>query len=110
MAEHTFPVQPGLAYAFEFTNYKSTTAQRVVIARGLFWGSTPWHKELQWFLDGFDVHKNEVRQFPLSGIRLSSFRRFTDEEMDMHYVGLEKAAEARGIEQGKVESKEEVDG
>lgn len=78
-----FDVKSGRAYFFEFTNFRGETSFRHVIARGLRWGSTPWHKDTQFFFDGFDLDKQEVRSFPISGINARAFRWFTDEELDV---------------------------
>ena len=85
-------VLPGAAYTFEFTNFKGELRSRRVIARALQWGSTAWHPEIQWFLDGFDLDKHEARSFPLSAIRLGSFRAMTDPELDVLLTSIALAA------------------
>lgn len=79
----TFQIQPGVAYLFEFKNFRGETSERLVITRSLQWGHTPWHKEVQFFLEAFDLAKQEVRSFPISLIEVRSFRRLTDEELDV---------------------------
>lgn len=85
-------ILPGIAYTFEFTNHRGERSNRTVIARNMQWGSTPWHKELQFFFSAFDLEKQEVRSFPFDRIRNESFRRFTDEELDMFLTEKVQAA------------------
>jgi|SRR6185312_11510000 len=108
MSDYIHSIQPGVAYTFEFTNYKQATAQRVVIARSVQWGSTPWHKEVQFFLEAFDMAKQEVRSFPLAGIRLGSFRRYTDEEMDVFLTKIATEAKDVGYNEAVEEAKKAV--
>jgi len=97
-ATYLHSVEPGLTYLFEFTNHRGETATRVVIARSVQWGGTPWHPELQFFLFGFDIEKQEPRSFPLALIRLETLRRFTDEDLDVLLSRALSAAEERGAE------------
>lgn len=83
MNEYIHDILPGHIYSFEFTNHRQEQSKRVVIARALRWGTTPWHTELQFFLDGFDIQKQESRSFPLTSIRVASFSRVSDEEVDV---------------------------
>lgn len=48
-----------------YTNWKGETAQRTIIPRRVWWGSTEWHPEPQWLLTAFDVGKEAERDFAL---------------------------------------------
>ncbi|GGW24169.1 hypothetical protein GCM10011452_09550 [Gemmobacter lanyuensis] len=48
-----------------YTNWKGETAQRRIIPRRIWWGSTAWHPEPQWILTALDVDKGEDRDFAL---------------------------------------------
>lgn len=48
-----------------YTNWKGETAQRTIIPRHIWWGSTEWHPEPQWLLTAFDVDKGSERDFAL---------------------------------------------
>lgn len=48
-----------------YTNWKGETAQRRIIPRRIWWGSTEWHPEPQWLLTALDVDKGEDRDFAL---------------------------------------------
>lgn len=99
-ATYIHDVRPGTAYLFDFTNYKEATATRHIIARGMRWGGTPWHPELQWFIDGFDLDKMEPRSFPIKLIELGTFRVMTDEEVDVFFQTQLKLTKQAGYEEG----------
>ena len=48
-----------------YTNWKGETAQRRIIPRRIWWGSTEWHPEPQWLLTALDVDKQADRDFAL---------------------------------------------
>ena len=58
-------VQPGAPVTLTYTNWKGETAQRTIIPRRVWWGSTEWHPEPQWLLTAFDVDKGSERDFAL---------------------------------------------
>lgn len=58
-------VQPGAPITLTYTNWKGETAQRTIIPRRVWWGSTEWHPEPQWLLTAFDVDKEAERDFAL---------------------------------------------
>ncbi len=51
-----------------YTNWRGETAERVLLPRRLWFGSTTWHPEPQWLLDALDVERNVERTFALAGI------------------------------------------
>jgi hypothetical protein len=48
-----------------YTNWKGETAQRRIIPRRIWFGSTAWHPEPQWILTALDVDKDKERHFAL---------------------------------------------
>lgn len=50
---------------FWYTNWRGEKAQRKAILRCLWWGSTEYHPEEQWFLKAFDTEKQQERDFAL---------------------------------------------
>lgn len=58
-------VRPGAPITLTYTNWKGETAQRTIIPRRVWWGSTEWHPEPQWLLTAFDVDKGAQRDFAL---------------------------------------------
>lgn len=76
--------QPGNAYVFTYTNYKSEVETRHVIFRTVSWGSNEFYPDLQFFFTGFDVDKKAVRSFSFAKIDIKSFRLFTDYELERH--------------------------
>lgn len=98
-----FDIVPGLVYTFEFTNHRNEVGKRIIFARALKWGATPWHTDIQFFLEGFDLEKQEIRQFPLERIKVRSFRRFTDEEVDAFMTKRWQQAMAEGEEKAKAD-------
>lgn len=58
----------GLSITFKYTNWRRDTSVRTVIPQRLWYGKNEWHPSDQWFLHGFDVEKNEVRDFALLDI------------------------------------------
>lgn len=53
---------------FRYTNWRGETATRTVLPHKIWFGSTEWHPEEQWFLTGEDVEKGEIRDFALVDI------------------------------------------
>jgi len=53
---------------FVYKNWKNKTGMRVVIPENMWYGSTEFHKEEQWFLKAFDIEKSADRDFAVKGI------------------------------------------
>jgi len=51
-----------------YKNWKGDEKWREIIPQSIFFGSTKWHPENQWFLKALDVKKNEVRDFAMKDI------------------------------------------
>lgn len=52
-----------------YTNYRKETAERKIIPKKIWFGSTEWHPEEQWLLEALDVAKNEDRNFAMKDIK-----------------------------------------
>lgn len=50
------------------TNYRGEKSLREVIPSGIHYGDTPWHPEMHWYMNAWDVAKGAVRSFPLASI------------------------------------------
>lgn len=50
---------------FTYTNWRGETSRRKVRPVSIWFGSTEWHPEEQWFIRGTDVEKGEERDFAL---------------------------------------------
>jgi hypothetical protein len=61
-------VNVGAPVHFEYTNHRGRTATRSVLPLSIFFGTTEWHPDLQWFLRALDIDKHEHRCFPLTAI------------------------------------------
>ena len=53
-----------------YTNYKGERAWRQILPVRIWYGSTEWHPEAQWFMDAEDVLRGCTRSFALSDIAL----------------------------------------
>lgn len=54
---------------FVYTNWRGTVATRTVEPTGLWFGSTEWHPEQQWFLRAVDLEKDAMRDFALRDMK-----------------------------------------
>lgn len=55
----------GERFKFIYKNYAGLVSERTVIPYSVWFGATKWHPEPQFFLNAFDVDKNELRDFAL---------------------------------------------
>lgn len=53
---------------FEYKNWKDEVAIRRVVPKSIWFGSTEYHKEEQWFMKAFDISKHEERDFAMKDI------------------------------------------
>lgn len=58
---------------FNYVNHRGEAAERTVRPIRIWFGSTAWHTETQWFLEGFCLDRKESRDFAMSNI--SQWRR-----------------------------------
>jgi hypothetical protein len=61
--------------SFEYTNHRGETTTRTVRPIRIHFGSTAWHPEPQWLMEVFDVDKVATRDYAMSGINYSSWRK-----------------------------------
>jgi len=65
------PIQPcpdapqGDPVTLTYTNWRGETADRSIVPRSVWFGSTEWHPEPQWLLRALDVEKQAERDFAL---------------------------------------------
>lgn len=59
---------PQIPATFAYTNYKGEHETRNVYPLGVWYGTTDWHPEKQWFLHAFDIDRNGKRDFALKDI------------------------------------------
>lgn len=52
-----------------YTNWRGETADRIVVPGRVWFGTTSWHPEPQWFLSALDTVSGQMRDFALSGIQ-----------------------------------------
>lgn len=64
--EGTAPPPPQVVTA-TYTNWQGETAERRFVPVSLWWGVTEWHPRSGWVLDAWDVDRQAVRSFALSG-------------------------------------------
>lgn len=64
----------------DVTNYKGIRSKRIIkpLRRAMWFGSTPYHTEPQWFMRVWDLSKNEERDFAWNSIH--SIRVIKDDE------------------------------
>lgn len=61
---------PGRLVMLDYTNWRGERAERIVLVERLWWGSSQFHPDQQWLLEGEDIKKGaELRDFALLGIR-----------------------------------------
>lgn len=53
---------------FRYINYKGEEADRTILPDNIYFGSTEYHPEPQWLLQGLDLDKNETRIFAIINI------------------------------------------
>jgi len=54
--------------SFTYKNHREETLTRTVSPHKVWYGSTQWHKDPQYFLEAFDHDKMETRSFALRDI------------------------------------------
>jgi hypothetical protein len=58
----------GTVVKFDYTNWEGKKGTRTVMVNEFFYGSTPYHKEPQFILDGFDLDKEAKRGYALKDV------------------------------------------
>ena len=52
----------------EYKNWRGETNKTKILPEHIFFGSTEWHSEEQWFLNAYDLELDSYRDFPLNEI------------------------------------------
>jgi predicted DNA-binding transcriptional regulator YafY len=52
-----------------YTNWRDETTWRGIVPIKIWFGSTRWHQEKQWFLKALDLEKNDERDFAMKDIK-----------------------------------------
>ena len=52
----------------KYKNWRGEVTTRHILPEKIWFGSTEWHKEKQWFLYATDIDKNQMRDFALRDI------------------------------------------
>lgn len=56
----------GMPITFTYTNWRGETAQRTVVPKRIWFGSTDWHPEPGWLMTAHDLEKAADRDFALA--------------------------------------------
>lgn len=59
---------PNKAIYFTYRNYQGKVNQRKVVPQKIWFGHSEYHDNAQWFMRGFDLSKNDWRDFALTDI------------------------------------------
>lgn len=54
--------------SFQYVNHRGEVAYRLVRPIRIWFGSTVWHPEPQWFLEGFDLERMETRDYAMASM------------------------------------------
>lgn len=68
MCERSLEVNETPTVSILYVNYKGERALRTIVPNRMWFGTTLWHPAEQWFLDAFDVDKQESRTFALADV------------------------------------------
>jgi hypothetical protein len=63
MSDVLTEVKKGSVVVFTYTNYRGEKANRKAIVKGLFWGTSLYHKGPQLFMRGLDLDKMQYRDY-----------------------------------------------
>lgn len=53
-----------------YKNWRGEVSIRNIEPRGLWFGSSEWHPEQQWFIQALDLDKNGIRDFALRDMEI----------------------------------------
>jgi predicted DNA-binding transcriptional regulator YafY len=59
---------------FDYTNWKGKKGHRKIEVNEFYYGSTEYHQEPQWLLEGFDLDKKAFRTFAMKD--MSNVKKF----------------------------------
>lgn len=52
-----------------YTNYKGITSKRNIIPQKIWYGKSAYHSQEQWFLEAYDIDKEDKRDFAIIDIK-----------------------------------------
>lgn len=108
---------------FTYRNWRGEVAERKVVPIHVWFGTTDWHPEPQWFLNANDLDKGETRDFAMKDIGAASpqppspepvasgppfvFERYINGSLMAEGVTIEKATtlEAAMVKAAKIASR-----
>jgi hypothetical protein len=67
-------LEPPEEYKFTYKNWRGEIAQRHVKVMSIWYGTTQWHPEPQWFMHALDLDKKEIRDFAMRDMKDVSYR------------------------------------
>lgn len=59
---------PNKPLKFFYRNWRGECGYRTVEGPVMWYGSTTYHKEFQWFIRGYDLEKQDFRDFAVNDI------------------------------------------
>lgn len=62
----------GVQVSFTYTNHRGITEERTIIPHRLYHGVSTFHPEPQWLLECYDMDRQAIRTYALSGIKTTS--------------------------------------
>lgn len=77
---------------FSYKNHRGEIGIRRVIPSMFYFGHTHWHQDSQWLLRGFDLDKNQMREFAFKEIMTEQTKR----ELDGLRAELDEAQQVAG--------------
>ena len=54
---------------FDYMNWRGKLEARTVAPTDVWFGSTEWHPEPQWFMNAVDIEKNVMRDFAMRDMK-----------------------------------------
>lgn len=62
------PLKTNETLTFYYINWKGQRGYRTISNPVMWFGNTAYHKEDQWFIKGYDIHKDDIRDFAVLDI------------------------------------------
>jgi predicted DNA-binding transcriptional regulator YafY len=58
---------------FTYTNWRGETSERIAEPTDIWYGSSEWHPEPQWFLSACDLEKDAMRDFAIRDMKDATY-------------------------------------
>ena len=58
-------IQAGSRIRFSYVNYRMEKSEREAIVLAIFYGTTEYHPDKQWFIRAHDLEKEAMREFAM---------------------------------------------